>query len=72
MAKVQRGGSVAGLSKAVSIAAENEMLRAALRRIASGQRPARGRRGIRTMNGPEMQREAQQTLVSIGVTRWSE
>lgn len=73
MAKVQRATSVRQATTArLGLAAENAMLRTALARIARGQKRAAKGQHYRWMTGPEMQREAQQTLVSIGVTRWSE
>lgn len=72
MAKVQRLSSVRQAATArLGLAAENAMLRDALRHIAAGQRPARTRKGIVGMTGPDMQREAQRVLVTIGITRWT-
>lgn len=73
MAKVQRASGVRQAAPVrLGLAAENAMLRTALARIASGRRLAARGKQVRTMTGPDMQREAQQTLVQIGVTRWSE
>ena len=72
MAKVQRISGVRATEAArFGLAAENAMLREALRNIAAGQRPARTRKGIVGMTGPDMQREAQRVLVTIGITRWT-